>query len=109
MKLLRPKEVYEQYRITRYTLEAYEKAGLIKPWFTPGGHRRWAEDDVVNLFHRPQTVVPINHNPNATRFTVEDVYKLMDSIDPNAELPTVSYEVFKLMESVERQTRPPKE
>lgn len=51
-RLLSPKEVKKLYSVSDRTLYRYEKQGKIHPARTPGGHRRYLESELVQLFQR---------------------------------------------------------
>jgi len=47
--LLKISEVSERLGVTIESLREWEKSGLIKPFRTPGGHRRYSEEDILKL------------------------------------------------------------
>ncbi len=47
--LLSVKKVQELYGISRRTLINWEEKGLLKPYRTPGGRRRYKKEDIERL------------------------------------------------------------
>jgi len=47
--LLTISEVSERLGITIDSLRKWERKGILKPIRTPGGHRRYSEEDIVNI------------------------------------------------------------
>lgn len=62
-KLLSPKEVKKRYSISDRTLYRYEKQGKLYPARTPGGHRRYLESELIQLFQRDKNE---NNDPGRT-------------------------------------------
>jgi excisionase family DNA binding protein len=50
--LLTPKEVAELFRVDPKTVTRWARAGRLTSIRTPGGHRRYREDEVRALLHR---------------------------------------------------------
>jgi excisionase family DNA binding protein len=42
MQLMTPKEAASYLRVSQFTLRTMEREGLIAPYRTPGGHRRYS-------------------------------------------------------------------
>lgn len=55
--MLRVGEVAEQLGCSVSSVLRYEKKGLIKSYRLPGGHRRYAQEDVDSLRSQPSSVV----------------------------------------------------
>lgn len=62
-RLLSPKEVKKLYSVSDRTLYRYEKQGKIHPARTPGGHRRYLESELVQLFSRETDADNHNDDP----------------------------------------------
>lgn len=62
-RLLSPKEVKKLYSVSDRTLYRYEKQGKIHPARTPGGHRRYLESELVQLFKRESDADNHNDDP----------------------------------------------
>src|SRR5579859_6648946 len=43
------REAKAYLNVSRATLDRWQKKGLLSPHYTPGGHRRYAEDDLRRL------------------------------------------------------------
>jgi predicted site-specific integrase-resolvase len=49
--LLRTNEVVKKYNITAVSLREWEAKGLLKPYRTPGQHRRYSDESIKELLH----------------------------------------------------------
>lgn len=65
-RLLSPKEVKKRFSVSDRTLYSYEKQGKIHPARTPGGHRRYLESELLNLFQRESDANNTNNDPGDT-------------------------------------------
>jgi excisionase family DNA binding protein len=51
-RLLTPGETYALLRVCPRTVTRWANAGLLTPSWTPGGHRRFREDEVLALLEK---------------------------------------------------------
>lgn len=65
-KLLSPREVKKRFSVCDMTLYRYEKQGKLHPARTPGGHRRYLESELVQLFKRELDANDPNNNSGDT-------------------------------------------
>lgn len=56
--LLTAQEVKERYGLHRNTLLNWEKQGLLRPFRTPGGRRRYRKEDIERLLGMPEAAQP---------------------------------------------------
>lgn len=49
MKLMTPAEVAAAFRVDSKTVARWAKAGKLRHVMTPGGHRRYVEEDIRGL------------------------------------------------------------
>lgn len=54
--LLKISDVSERLGVTIESLREWERSGLIKPFRTPGGHRRYSEEDILKLTKKEKPV-----------------------------------------------------
>ena len=57
MKLMTPKEAAAYLRVSQFTLRTMEREGLILPYRTPGGHRRYSLE-MLNEYLEQSRVPP---------------------------------------------------
>lgn len=60
-RLLTAKEAARYLRISLFTLNKIEKAGLIQPYRTPGGHRRYSIE-MLQAYLEKSREQPAHHN-----------------------------------------------
>lgn len=59
-KLLTTAEVCNLLNVTRWTLQKWEKSGVLNPIRTPGGHRRFKQSEVNELMKVESSDAPVN-------------------------------------------------
>ena len=57
MSLMKPKEAATYMRVSQFTLRVMEREGMILPYRTPGGHRRYSVE-MLNEYLEQSRIPP---------------------------------------------------
>jgi excisionase family DNA binding protein len=90
MKLLTAKEAAKYLRISLFTLARMEKEGLLMPFRTPGGHRRYSVEMLNEYLESSRGRIPAGGSRILVVDDGEDIVHLLAHVFPSCQFSAAS-------------------